>query len=61
MVNGTRTHFDREQLRLKGDVAQLGALARSSLARATPALIRGDVDLAADVVAMDSRVTVSTG
>jgi phosphate transport system protein len=56
MVNGTRIHFNRELLRLQEDVLKLGFLARASVASATQALINADVDLAAEVVASDSRI-----
>jgi phosphate transport system protein len=56
MVTSTRVHFNRELLRLQQDVLQLGALARVSVARATQALIHGEADLAAEVVAGDNRI-----
>jgi phosphate transport system protein len=56
MVTSTRIHFNHELLLLQEDVLQLGALARASVARATQALIRGDTDAAAEVVAADGRV-----
>jgi phosphate transport system protein len=56
MINGTRIHFNRELLRLQEDVLQLGALARAAVGRATQALILGDSDAAAEVVAADSRI-----
>jgi phosphate transport system protein len=56
MSNGTRIHFSRELMRLQEDVLQLGFLARGSVASATQALMNGDADLAAAVVATDERI-----
>ena len=56
MVNRTRIHFNRELLRLHEDVLGLGALARTAVVRATQALMHGDADLAAEVVAEDNRI-----
>jgi phosphate transport system protein len=56
MAHNTRSHFDRELRQLRDDVLQLGALARSAVARAMQALAEGDPDLAREVIAADANI-----
>ena len=48
--------FDEDMTRLRGQVAEMGGLAELSIAEAMEALVNGDEDLAAGVIARDRRI-----
>ncbi len=48
--------FDEDMTRLRGLVAEMGGLAELSIAEAMDALVGGDEDLAAGVIARDRRI-----
>ena len=48
--------FDEDMTRLRGLVAEMGGLAELSIAEAMEALVNGDEDLAAGVIARDRRI-----
>lgn len=48
--------FDEDMTRLRGLVAEMGGLAELSIAEAMDALVNGDEDLAAGVIARDRRI-----
>ncbi len=48
--------FDADITRLRGLIAEMGGLAELSLAEAMEALVKGNMDLAASVIARDKRI-----
>ena len=53
--------FDEDMTRLRGLIAEMGGLAELSIAEAMEALVGGDEDLAAEVIARDKRIDVLEG
>ena len=50
--------FDEEITRLRGLIAEMGGLAEVSIGEAMEALVKGNAELAAEVVARDKRIDV---
>ena len=48
--------FDEDITRLRGLIAEMGGLAEVSMAEAMEALVKGNMDLAASVIARDKRI-----
>jgi phosphate transport system protein len=56
MSEHTVKAFDEDITRLRGLIAEMGGLAEVAIGEAMTALVRGDEDLARDVVARDKRI-----
>ncbi|WAT18241.1 phosphate signaling complex protein PhoU [Aurantiacibacter sp. MUD11] len=56
MAEHTVKAFDEDITRLRGLIAEMGGLAEVSIQQALDALVRGDADLAAEVVERDAKL-----
>ena len=56
MIEHTVKAFDEDITRLRGLIAEMGGIAELAIGEAMDALVRGDEDLAREVIARDKRV-----
>ena len=56
MIEHTVKAFDEDIIRLRGLIAEMGGIAEVAIGEAMDALVRGDEDLAREVIARDKRV-----
>ena len=56
MIEHTVKAFDEDITRLRGLIAEMGGIAEVAIGEAMDALVRGDEDLAREVIARDKRV-----
>lgn len=61
MTDHTVKAFDEDITRLRGLVAEMGGLAELAITKSMDALVRGDTDLAKDIIVHDRRINELNG